>query len=124
MQKETSVLKNHPVSFKILAEWDIESAVYFTKKLYQYVNQGKLSFELKARNGSVSTEFLITIFGGVASAIIYDLIKEIFLTLKKNKLNNKEIKPVYVFTKETEYIITGDKDSKIPDELKDELFDN
>lgn len=122
MQKEISVLDNEPVQFKIQANWDVEDAVNFTKELYDSTNKGIISFELNARKGSLSTDFVITILTGVASAFLYDIIKFIFKLLKRDKDNNREIKPVYIFTDKEEFIITGDNKSKIPDKLKEELF--
>ena len=117
MQKEAYVLENEPFQLKIIADWDSESANYLTGKLYEYVENGNLSFDLHANKGSVITEFVISIFGGIASAVLYDLIKVIF-----NRLKGKIVKPVHFFTLKEEYVITGDRDSKIPDNLKDELF--
>lgn len=108
--------------FKISAEWDVDSATYFTRRLYEYVHNGRISFELNTRKGSLVTQFTITIIEGVLSAILYDLIKMIYHLLKKRKEKNEIIKPVYIFTEKEEFVITGDKSSKIPDELKRELF--
>jgi len=122
MQREAYVLENEPFKLKIIADWDSESANYFTGELYKYVKKGNLSFDLHANRGSLLTEFVISIVSGIASAILYDLIKIIFNRLKRNRLNGKLVKPVHFFTFKEEYVITGDKDSKIPDDLKDELF--
>ena len=122
MQKERYFLENEPARIKIHAEWNINDASYFVKKLYEYVEESKISFELNAKKGSIINEFFITIFGGIASALIYDLIKTIFNLLKKERIKGNQVKPVYIFTLKEEYIITGDKDSKIPEELKEELF--
>jgi len=123
MQKEVTVLESGPFQFKILAEWDAESANFFIKMLFEHAEDGKISFELKTRKGSLITEFIITVFEGVLSAILYDVIKIIYKLLKGKKENNKEVKPVYIFTEKEQFVITGDKNSKIPDELKRELFD-
>jgi len=123
MQKEVTVLENQPVIFKIQAEWDSESANFLTKRLFEYAEDGKISFELKTKKGSLVTEFTITILEGVASAIIYDIIKIIYKLLKSRRENNRRVKSVYLFTEREQFVITGDKDSKIPDELKRELFD-
>lgn len=123
MQSEMTVLENEPFQFRVLAEWDADSANFFTKKLFEYAEDGKISFELRAKRGSLITEFTITVFEGLISAVIYDFIKIIYKLLKKNKEEGKEIKPVHIFTLKEEFIITGDKDSKIPDELKKELFE-
>lgn len=122
MLKELNVLETKYPVIKIHAEWDLDSAKEFTNNLYEYVAQSKISFELNTRRGSIINEFIITIFEGIASAVVYDLIKFIFRLLKKEKQNKFVIKPVHIFTLEKEYVITGGKDSIIPEELKEELF--
>lgn len=123
MQKEKYIIENEPFQVKILAEWDVDDAKDFTNRLYEYTDNGDISFELNARKGSLITEFIISITGGVASAILYDLIKMIFNKVKQEKIKGKEIKPIHIFTLKEKYIITGDNSSKIPDDLKKVLFD-
>jgi hypothetical protein len=123
MQRERYVLENGPFQVKVLAEWGVEDASSFTSRLYEYTLRGDILFELRAKKGSLVTEFVISIIGGIASAILYDLIKLIFDRLKQQKLKGKKIKPVHIFTLKEEYIITGDNNSKIPEDLKKELFD-
>jgi|SRR3989339_1438388 len=122
MQKERYVLENEPFRVKVIAEWGVDDASSFTDKLYEYTSKGDISFELRAKKGSLMTEFIISITGGVASAVLYDLIKLIFNRLKQQKLKGKGIKPVHIFTLKEEYVITGDNNSKIPEDLKKELF--
>jgi len=108
--------------FKIKAELDVESAVYVTRTLYNYVNQGDISLEINARKGSLITEIIVTVLTGLATDILYDITKIIYKLLKNIKEENKKVKPVYILTEREQFIITGDKDSKIPEDLKKELF--
>lgn len=123
MQKEATVLINRPETIKVYSEWDLDSAKEFTNILFEYVSDGRIIFELNAKKGSIVSEFLITIFEGLSSAILYDLIKLIFRILKREKKLKREVKPTHIFTLEKEYIVTGDNKSTIPEDLKKELFD-
>ena len=115
VQKEES-------QFKINTQLTAENSAYLTKLLFDYVEQGKIDFELKSKKGSVISEILVNVLGGLFSAILYDLIKKIYHKLKDERKKDEEIKPVHIFTTKEEFVITGDKNSKIPEELKKELF--
>lgn len=121
MQKEMTILENEPFRFKIHAEWDSESATYFTRELYRYAEKGRISFELNTRKGSLLTDFLVSILANVVTDVFYNLIKKIYKIVRKQKQKGKVIKPVHIFTEKEEFIITGEKDSRIPEELKREL---
>lgn len=109
MQKQILVQKEEN-SFKIHANLDSENSAYLSKLLFEYVEQGKIDFELKSKKGSIISEIIVNVIGGLFSAVLYDLIKKIHQRLKEERKKGKEIKPVYVFLKDKRYTLTG-KDS-------------
>ena len=121
MQKQVLIAREE-TSFKIHAESDVVGSTFLTKLLFEYVEHGKLDFELKSKKGSIVSEILVNVAGGLFSAVLYDLIKKLYTRLKDQKTNGKEVKPVHIFTTKEEFIITGDKNSELPEELKKELL--
>jgi len=115
MQKQAIVLQNDTSSFKIHANLDSENSVYISKLLFEYVEQGKIDFELKSKNGSIISEILVNVAGGLFSAVLYDLIKKIYNRLKEERKKGKEIKPVEIFTESKHYVITGDESDILPE---------
>lgn len=115
------ILKNE-TQFKIHTDLDINTSTWIVNKLFNKVKQGKIIFELQSKKGSLVNEFTINVVGGVFSAVLYDLIKYFYKLLKKQKEKTKgkniEIKPIYIFTEKEQYIITGDKNSKLPKDLE------
>lgn len=99
--------------FKIHAILNIENSTFLINLLFQYVEQGKITFELKSKKGSIVSEILINVVGGVFSAILYDLAKNIHKKLKENK-NSKS--KVNIFTENKEYILTGADSDMLPKE--------
>jgi len=91
--------------------------------LYKYVARGNIKFELKANKGSILTDISISVIGSVVGDFVYKLIEFIFKKLKKEKEMGRNIKPVKIITTRDEYIVTGDRESKIPNELKDKLIE-
>ncbi|MBU0963061.1 MAG: hypothetical protein KKD48_04120 [Nanoarchaeota archaeon] len=106
---------------RIKANWDVDNATYLTHELYKYVAKGNIKFELKANKGSILTDISISVIGGGAGNFVFKLIEFIYKKLKKEKELGREIKPVNISTTREEYIITGDKESKIPEEIKYKL---
>ena len=106
MQKQILVQKEEN-SFKIHANLDSENSAYISKLLFEYVEQGKIDFELKSKKGSVVSEILVNVAGGLFSAVLYDLIKKIYERLKEERKKGKEIKPVEIFLKDRKYTLTG-----------------
>ena len=107
VQKEESV-------FKIHADLDVENSAFLAKLLFEYVSQGKITFELNSKKGSVLSEFIINVLGGLFSAVLYDLTKKIYNRLKEEKQKGKEIKPVNIFLKDRQYTLTGEDSDSLP----------
>ena len=114
MQKQVLTQKTSD-SFKIHANLDAENSAYLTKLLFEYVEQGKINFELGSKKGSVITEILVNIAGGLLSAILYDLIKKLHKRLQEEKKMGKEIKPIEIFTESKHYVINGDESDILPE---------
>jgi hypothetical protein len=108
VQKEESV-------FKIHTDLDVENSTFLAKLLFQYVEQGKMTFELSSKTGSVVSEFTINVLGGLFSAVLYDLTKKIYTRLKEEKHKGREIKPVHIFLKDRQYTLTGDELDSLPE---------
>jgi hypothetical protein len=115
MQKQAAILENDLSTFKINSNLDVEDSVYIARILFDYVEQGKLTFELSSKKGSVVSEFIVSVIGGVFSNILYDLAKKIYNKLKEEKQIGKIVKPVYIFLPDKQYIITGDESDKLPE---------
>lgn len=115
MQRQITISKEESL-FKIHSDLDVDSSVYLTKLLFQYVSEGKITFELSSRKGSVVTEIVINVLGGLFSAVLYDLTKKIYQRLKEERQKGKEIRPVYIFLKDRQYILTGNDEDKLPEE--------
>lgn len=116
MQKQALVLENDSSSFKIHTNLDVENSSYVSKLLFEYVEQGKITFELKSKKGSIASEILVNVVGGLFSAVLYDLIKKLHKKLKEEKLKGKEIKPIEIFTETKHYVITGEESDVRPEE--------
>jgi len=116
MQKQTTILEKDFSIFKIHTNLDAINSAFLTKILFEYVEQGKIDFELKSKKGSVVSEIIVNVVGGLFSVVLYDLSKKIFTMLKNEKQKGKEIKPVHIFTENKEYLVTGDDNSKMPKE--------
>jgi len=114
MQKQATILQNDSSSFKIHADLDTENSAYVSKLLFEYVEQGKIDFELKSKKGSIVSEILVNVAGGLFSVVLYDLMKKIYQKLKEEKKKGKEIKPVDIFTESKHYVITGGKSDILP----------
>ena len=116
MQKQVLVQKGED-SFKIHTTLDIENSSYLVKLLFEYVEQGKITFELQSKKGSIISEILVNVAGGLFSAVLYDLAKKVYNQLKEEKKKGKEIKPIEIFTESKHYVITGDEKSVLPENL-------
>ncbi len=104
---------------KIEAEWDVDNATFLTKELYKLVASRKIKFEVKARDGSVITDFFISVISSFGGNVLYDLIKILFKRLRDEKLlRGRDVKPVKVKSTHDEFIITGDEKSKLPKDLE------
>ena len=114
MQKQAIVLKNDLYSFKIHTNLDKENSVYLTKLLFEYVEQGKIDFELNSKKGSIVSEILVNVAGGLFSAVLYDLAKKLYSQLREEKKKGKEIKPIYIFTEKEKFVISGDESDILP----------
>lgn len=110
------LVQKEETSFKIHMNLDAENSAFLTKLLFEYVEQGKIDFELKSKKGSIVSEILINVAGGLFSAVLYDLIKKIYQRLREEKNRGKEIKPVEIFLKDKQYILTGNGSDNLPKE--------
>ena len=108
IQKEESV-------FNIHADLNVEHSAYLSKLLFEYVEEGKIDFELKSKKGSIVSEILVNVAGGVFSAGFYDLAMKTYNRLKEEKQKGKEIKPIEIFTESEHYVITGDELDRLPE---------
>jgi len=115
MPKQIAVLKEETV-FKIHTDLDVNNSVYVTQLLFEYVSQGKISFEMNSKKGSIVSEFVVNVLGGLFSAVIYDLVKKIYNRLKEERHRGREIKPVYIFLPDRQYILTGKEEDILPKE--------
>ena len=115
MQRQIAVLKEESI-FKIHTNLDVDSSVFVTKLLFEYVSQGKITFELNSKKGSIVSEFVVNVLGGLFSAVLYDLVKKVYNHLKEQRKNGKDIKPVYVFLPDRQYVLTGKDDDNLPKE--------
>jgi len=113
MQKGVSVQQLEPV-FKIQANLDVEDSVFLTKILFEYVLEGKIAFELNSKNGSVINEFFINVVGGLFASVLYDVVKNIYNYLRKQKLGGKKVNPVYILLRDRQYVLTGEDSDEIP----------
>ena len=115
MQKQVLVQKEGADSFKIHTSLDVENSAYLTKLLFEYVKQGKIAFELESKKGSIVSEILINVAGGLLSAILYDLAKKLHQKLKEEKQKGKTIKPIEIFTESKHYVISGSDSDILPE---------
>ncbi len=109
------LIQRQEAHFKIHANLDVENSSYLTKLLFEYVEQGKIEFEIKAKKGSVVSEVLVNVLGGLFSAVLYDLMKQIHKMLKEQRKKGLDVKPVYVFLSDRQYILTGEEKDKLPE---------
>ena len=100
--------------FKIHTNLDVKDSTFITNLLFNYVQQGKITFELKSKSGSIANEIIINVLGGLFSAVLYDLIKKLHQYIKEKK-KDKKVNPIYIFTEKKEYVLTGEESDNIPD---------
>ena len=108
------LLQKQEYKFKIHTNLDTENSAFLTKLLFEYVEQGRIDFELKSKKGSIVSEILVNVVGGLFSAVLYDLAKKIYNQLKEEKKRGKEIKPVHIFTEKEKFVITGNDSDILP----------
>jgi hypothetical protein len=114
MQKQILILKEE-TAFKIQANLDVENSVFLTKLLFEYVEQNKITFELSSKRGSIISEFIVNVIGGLFSSVLYNLAKRIYDKLREDKLKGKKISPVYIFLPDRQYVLTGENTDVLPD---------
>jgi uncharacterized membrane-anchored protein len=114
MKRGQIAVQEIQTEFKIHTELDVEDSLFITGILLEYVSDGKITFELNARKGSIISEFLVNVIGGLFSAVLYDLTKKIYNRLKEEKQKGKAIKPVHIFLRDKQYILTGDELDSLP----------
>lgn len=92
------------------ADWDVNNAIWLTRKLYRSVVKEEIVFDVHSKKGSLMTEFVIAVGGGLGSIYLFELCKIIFNRLRREKDMGKQIKDIHIHIGRNThdvYIITG-----------------
>lgn len=113
-EHETEQIQQNISKIKIMMQWDRKNTTRFTSKLYQLVEKKKIEFDLKAKQGSLETEFIVAVASGFTVIVADKIGSYIWKIMYKQKQKDKPMEPVKIVINHNEHLITGSGVDKFP----------
>lgn len=113
--KRVGLIQQLESVYKVQTNLDVEDSTFIINLLFQYVSEGKIQFELASKKGSVISEFIVSVVGGLFASVLYDFVKKVYDRLRENRKNGKKINPVYIFLSDRQYVLTGEDNDVLPE---------
>lgn len=107
-----------PSKMIIKAKWEPYDTTLLTSKLYRHVRNGEIEFSLKAKHGTLETDFAIAVATGITSSIATLIIEKIVVyiwrRIKKQRERGRELEPVIISIDNRHYTIRGRDEDELP----------